>query len=293
MTGVLHLLRRWIGLLILATLVAAGCVVLSQWQWHRREARLAAIAVVEANYNRAPTPLADVLPTNDPLPGDAVWTPVLLHGRYVPSATTLVRNRPLHSAAGFSVLVPFLSDDGRVLLVNRGFVPTGETGGRPSRVPAPPSGSLTLQARLLAPESTTDQVPPPGQTYRINPEALAVDLADRSDSAFVATQVVTGGYGLVASEQPSAVEAPVPLPKPDLDEGPHLSYSIQWIIFAVGALGGVTLVIRRTLQDERAEAALAAGAPLTPKPRRRPDRVSDEAEEDALLDAVEARQRPS
>ena len=52
-----------------------------------------------------------------------------------------------------------------------------------------------------------------------------------------------------------------PVPLPDLDEGPHLSYAFQWFIFAaIGAVGYVMILRRnalaaRTPTDERVDSS--------------------------------------
>lgn len=279
---------------MLAAVVATACVFLARWQWDRREARLAANHLIETNYDRAPVELTSVLATAQTvLPTSATWTPVSVHGVYVPDATTLVRNRSVNKAAGFWVLVPLRADDGQVLLVNRGFVPTGETGERPDAIPTPPSGPVTVVARLRPVESADPRTAPDGQTYAVVPEALQADLAARSQGAFTADHMVIGAYAELGHEQPAAQPSPTPLPKPLLDEGPHLSYSIQWLIFAVAAIVGSVVVVRRTLEDERAERDLAAGhAPPPRPPRRRRSGPTDEDVEDALLDAAQVEHGP-
>ena len=52
---------------------------------------------------------------------------------------------------------------------------------------------------------------------------------------------------------------PTPVPPPTLDEGPHLSYAVQWMIFAVCVLIGWVLAIRRSIRSRR-RAALTAEA---------------------------------
>jgi cytochrome oxidase assembly protein ShyY1 len=45
---------------------------------------------------------------------------------------------------------------------------------------------------------------------------------------------------------------PVLLPEPEQDEGPHLSYAVQWFLFAtVGAVGWPLLLRRTAKEDER------------------------------------------
>lgn len=295
---------RWLGLLALALVVAVACVLLGSWQWHRREARLERNAQVVQNYDRDPVALGAALPDRARFPVGGTWTPVVVDGEYVTHATTLVRNRNRDGRPGYQVLVPLRSVDGEVLVVDRGFVTIGETGERPDEVPAPPSGEVAVVSRLRVPEPTDDRDAPPGQTLRINPAALAVELAEASGGRFSASDVVTGAYGDLAAEEPAPATRPQPEPRPALDEGPHLSYAMQWVVFAIGALVGFVVLARRTAQDDaddRAEQSVRidghAGVPPRQTPPRpqpsRPRRPSAEDEEDALLDAAEERDRNS
>jgi hypothetical protein len=97
---------------------------------------------------------------------------------------------------------------------------------------------------------------------------------------------------VLASEDPRPQVAPVLLPRPQVDEGPHLSYSLQWFVFAAGCLVGYGVLARRTAADLAAERAAGEPGsrpvpPRPPVPARR--RRSDEEEEDALHDAAERR----
>ena len=295
---------RWLGLLALAVGVAVACVLLGSWQWDRREQRLARNAEVEGNYDREPVPLEQALPDLARFPEGGTWTPVRVVGEYVEDATVLVRNRTRDGRPGYQVLVPLQSADGPVLVVDRGFVPVGETGEGPDEVPSPPSGEVTVVARLRAPEPTDERGAPAGQAQRINPEALAAALADASGGRVDAEDVVTGAYADVASEDPPPAVAPAPEPRPALDEGPHLSYALQWVVFAIGALVGFGVLARRTAQDDADDLAARpegsddrrgsarayprpSGRPVARAPRTRSRRPTAEDEEDALLDAAE------
>jgi len=152
-------------------------------------------------------------------------------------------------------------------------------------------------ARLRAPEPTDERGAPAGQAQRINPDALAPALADASGGRFAAQDVVTGAYADVASEDPAPAVAPAPEPRPALDEGPHLSYALQWVVFAIGALVGFVVLARRTAEDDAEELAARpagwegqrpAGRPAGRAPKRTGSRrPTAEDEEDALLDAAE------
>ena len=60
---------------------------------------------------------------------------------------------------------------------------------------------------------------------------------------------------------------PVPVPPPTLDEGPHLSYAVQWFIFAAAVLLGWVLAVRRSIAAHRR----AATPHVTARSRRASD----------------------
>lgn len=270
--------RRWLGGLALAIVVAIGCVLLGTWQLDRREQRLERNALVTGNYDLPPAALDDVLPEAvSPLPPGTEYTPVALEGRYLAGSGLLLRNRPLDGLPGYHTLVPFQTDDGDVVLVDRGWIPVGSTGAAPDDVPTPPAGEVEATVRLRPGQGRSEREAPQGQLQRIDLVAVAGLL--RAEGA---PAMHTGAYGVLAAEQPAPAGAPTTLPRPTIDEGPHLSYSLQWFVFALGSLVGFVVLVRRTAGDE----ATASGAPAGPVAPRR-SRPSAEAEEDALLDAAE------
>ncbi len=117
------------------------------WQWDRRGQAVAAIEKVDANYDQTAVALSTELSAG-PLDADArEWVPVTLTGRYVTEDQVLVRTRPRSGAVGFEVLVPFVSAEATVV-VNRGWIPTGESQDNPDQVPPAPNGDVTLVARI-------------------------------------------------------------------------------------------------------------------------------------------------
>src|SRR5690349_1314223 len=101
----------------LATLVLLGAFVsLGRWQWHRGEAKQAVWA--EYARNLAPEPLGNRDP--DVL---ARFARVSLQGHYLPAHQFLLDNRSHQGQPGYEVLTQFVTEGGRSLLVNRGWVP--------------------------------------------------------------------------------------------------------------------------------------------------------------------------
>lgn len=265
-------LRRWGAYVALTIVFAVGCGLLSSWQWARRAEAVAAIERIEANFDAAPVPVEHLLEGLDAVPADAEWHPVELVGEYLVEEQLLVRNRPRGGRPGYEVLVPFRLEDGRVFVVDRGWLPDGATAEGPDAVPDPPRGEVTVVARLRPGEP---EIPgrgaPEGQLATIHLPAVA---------ELVGAPTYTGAYGQLVSEEPAVAELPAPAVRPDEDEGPHLSYALQWITFGVLAFVGLVWAIRR-------ERRIAALPPEEREAARRPDRRSRDAEEeDAILDAA-------
>lgn len=237
--------RRWVGLLAVALLVALACVLLGRWQLDRLGQRHERNDLLRRNLTSAPVAPGDLLAVGrEPAEGDQ-FARVRATGHYDEDRRLLVRTRPFEGQVGYYVLSPFVTDDGTALLVVRGWVPDGPTAESLPDVPPPPSGEVTVTARIRQsePPSTTG-TPPEGQVTRIDVPAIATTLP----------YPVYGGYGEVTAERPQLRDHPERLPAPEPSEGPHLAYAFQWFLFALLALGGYVLLARREEADLRAGA---------------------------------------
>jgi cytochrome oxidase assembly protein ShyY1 len=271
---------RWRRSLALAVAFAVGCGLLSWWQFSRRAETAEANALITANAAAAPVPLDRLLPAGTAFRPDLQWRTVEVQGVYLPEDQLLVRNRvDPDGDPGFEVLTPFRTADGTVFVLDRGWVPIGTKQDRPDSVPAAPAGSVTVHARLQA-----DEGPLAGRTAPTG-EIPSIDL--KAVAKQVGQPTVTSAYGQVSTEAPAAAGAPQRLlPQPadiGTDEGTHLSYGIQWILFALLGFGALGWSIRRDLLDEGDEVVTAAEERA--QVRRAKRAPSDEAVEDELTDA--------
>ena len=268
--------KRWFGYLALVLIFAIGCSLLAMWQLARRDDARAEIDRVEANWESAPRPIDEVLPTLDSFDPDTKWTPVVLNGEYLSDEQVLARGRPRDGNPGFEVLVPFRLDDGTVFIVDRGWIPVGNTGDTPEAVPAAPAGRVTVVARLKAGEPVVaGRSAPEGQIATVH----LPDLAER-----VGEPMYTGAYGLVASEDPAPATAPLQQVKPTPDEGPHLSYAFQWFVFGIMALGALVWAVRQEYRARNSEDPAVLEYEEKRKQRAVKKGPTDADIEDALLD---------
>ena len=283
---------RWAIYLALAVVFAIACAFLSNWQFSRNQERAADLALIERNYDADPVPLDSVLPGTTDFDPEDEWRPVSLQGRYLTDEQVLARNRPHGGTSAFEVLTPLRLDDGRIFVVNRGWVPPASDSSDPAVVPPPPAGVVTVTARLrpseMAPASGRGA--PQGQVPTIDLSGMA---------EVTGSETITAAYGLMVSEDPSPATRPTELASPTEDPGPFLSYAIQWILFAIMGFIFIGYVIRTEIvqrredaedaEDARREAiavrdgAEPLGSPPRPSKRRRD---ADSDAEDAILDSA-------
>lgn len=312
----------WIGWFLMCVVAAIVCAFLAQWQMSRNDYLVVENDKIENNYDAPALSPAEGLPLFEDYDESQTWQPVTLEGQYLPQDTTLVRNRPQDGRVGYEVLVPFRADDGRTVVINRGWVPTGDgANGMPGVIPQPPSGDVTATVRLRPGEVSVDRGAPEGQIASIDLGLLEEQLD---------YPIATGGYGLLASEDPPAAERPAAPAKPEINYGPHLSYSLQWYAFAFLVFVAFGYAARQHVRNEEWDRAYSAEVQrklaqyydaegnytgdvdeeliirelqmaddmpahlkslYRPKKNRRTNAVTNEDEEDALLDALESQRR--
>jgi cytochrome oxidase assembly protein ShyY1 len=273
---------RWSGYVAVAVLFAIACAFLSHWQFERNESRAAELELVDDNYDAVPVDLEDLVPEGSTLDPEDEWHPVVMTGEYLPTDQLLVRNRPHGGTAAFEVLVPFRLEDGRILIVDRGWVPPGESSREPDAVAAPPEGTVEVTVRLRPGEALTSsgESVDGGQIPTINLPLIAAVVADGE-------RVEQSAYGALVSEQPAPATTLGALDDPSADPGPHLSYAIQWILFAIMGFVFIGYMIRteiRARRDDDEDDDEKPAETTGPIARRRRDHDADA--EDALVDAL-------
>jgi cytochrome oxidase assembly protein ShyY1 len=269
-------LVRWGVYVLIAIAFAVACAFLSNWQFDRNEGRAEQLALVERNYDANPINLGEAIAADGALDAEDEWHPVLLQGEYLSDEQVLVRNRPHGGTSAFEVLVPFRDVDGRVFIVNRGWVPPGEEA-NPEVVPDAPTGRVEVIVRLRPgePLPASGRSAPEGQVPTIHLPSIAETTPG---------DVITSAYGLLVSEDPPPETSLGTFESPTEDPGPHLSYAIQWILFALMGFIFIGYMIRTEIQKHREE---VSGRPSPVSRRRRRDHDMDT--EDRMLDDLDAR----
>nr|WP_231706547.1 SURF1 family protein [Tsukamurella conjunctivitidis] len=239
---------RWIALAIAAVAFTALCwSVLAPWQLGKNSSTSHRNQQIADSVNAAPVPAAQVLGGRADVPKDAEWRRVVLTGQYLAEKQSLARLRNQDGKPAYEVLVPFAANDGATYLVDRGFVKT-PTGGVVPEFAPPPSGTVTIQARVRAPEKTD-----PGRGPRTEAGYLQVFAIDPSAIGPAQGVAFAPGYLNLDEDQPGGLD-PVPLPM--LDAGPYLSYGLQWLAFGIMAPLAIGYFVWSEVRRRREEKAV-------------------------------------
>ena len=241
---------------------AIACGFLSNWQFHRREEKLVRINRVLANFEKPAVPMADLLPSADSWNLDLEWRAVEIEGHYLSTQSLLVRNRPNQGSPGFEQLVPFQTEQGYVLFVSRGWLPTGNEQDSPDVNPLPDNSNRTIVVRLRPSEAPDSRTAPERQVPNIDVPRVARLLG--IDHYYSRT------YGRAYSDSTGQAQLRA-LESPATEEGNNFSYALQWIVFAVMAFVALGWMIR---QERNAELGR-----VRTRIRKKP---SDEEIEDSL-----------
>ena len=257
--------------LLFHAVVLAGVVMMTAagfWQLNRLDERQDFNSEVRERSQQAPFELTSVLDEIDAGtldPSAAEWLPVTASGSYLPDQV-LEFNNSQGGRAGDNVITALVLDDEAIedtvtVIVNRGFVPLGV------EVPSPPAVEVEVIGYIRPSEvrdrgglTDADDGGPLTEIRRIDIPRLTEQFPGDVAPVFVQ---------LIASEPAIGSGDPSPVVLPELDNGPHLSYAIQWFIFAICVAVGWVLAVRRSL-TVRAKARQAATADS-------PSRADDEA----------------
>ena len=241
--------RRWLALTLLFALLIPTFYELSQWQWRRLAGRQAYNTTIIHNREQTTGPITSIISqsgadrTTD---GSNQWRNVQLTGTWDVAHQVLVRKKSLESDAGFWVMTPLLDQSGVTVLVNRGWRALDASAVDTPSVIAPPTGTIEVAARVRLVKARTKPRPsdiPEGQVDSVQPREIVPDANPLLVNAYVemtASRPVSNGKDLRL------------IPEPELDEGPHRSYAMQWLAFILLAIVGYGILAKNELAEYRA-----------------------------------------
>ncbi|GGZ44185.1 SURF1-like protein [Streptomyces inusitatus] len=252
------LTRQWVSLTLISLVLIPTMVELGFWQFHRHERRVEQNALIARNLDHEPVPVTELTSPGHTVPRSDYWRAITATGVYDTAGEVVVRRRVnVDEKVGAQVLTPLVLTDGRIVLVNRGWIPLAVNQQAYPEVPPAPKGTVTVTGRLKADETTKGSGIkdlaglPDRQVMLINSEQRAEALG----------KPVLGGYLEQTDPKPPGT-LPELIPEPEHDSiGAHMAYAIQWWLFVAGVPVGWVILVRREVRDRRAAAAGTASEP--------------------------------
>ncbi|MEN9687204.1 MAG: hypothetical protein RL381_216 [Actinomycetota bacterium] len=216
----------------LALLVIAGCLWAAQWQYSRGVDRHSRNSLIESNTARTPVALSRVSSE----PSIHEWQPVSVQGKFDLSTQILLRNRYSEGVYGFELLTLFTDIDGKRFWVDCGWVKAGASATEKPDLPVLPAELVSITGRLRLDSSL-----PRGNFFALpSNEADGLISKTNAQSGFNTENfyidLISGSSDLLTPKVPAAI--------PELSDGPHMAYALQWIFFA-GLIGYGRFLIRR------------------------------------------------
>ncbi len=179
------LTRQWVILTLMALLLIPTMIWLGFWQLHRHDHRQALNKVINASLAAKPVPAESLTSVGGSVAHNDIYRRVTAKGHFDTAHEMVVRRRTnADDQVGYHVLTPFVLDDGRTLLVNRGWIPSPASQTAFPDVPAPAAGEITVTGRLMQDETTAAsgiknvKGLPDRQVLLINSEQIGAQLRD-------------------------------------------------------------------------------------------------------------------
>jgi len=217
---------------VVALLLVVFCLWGSQWQYHRGVDRHARNAVIEERIAKSSIELKTM--TGDV--AEYEWQTVSVAGVFDTEKQILLRNRYNDGKYGYEVLTLFKSIDNKNFWVDRGWVQAGATASTAPVVTPLPQGEVSITGRLRLDSSL-----PRGSFFALpgNGQGLVSELNAQS-------QLNTEKFyiDLLSGSEPTLTPE-VTAQLPELSDGPHMAYALQWIFFGGLVIYG-RILIRRT-----------------------------------------------
>jgi len=213
-----NLLRpRWIILTFLLAILIYLFIELSGWQFDRYHQRIDRNKDFVTAIGGAPISIENV----SQMSNLKQWGKVSLSGEYLDAESKLVRKRYLKNSLGFWVLTPFRLANNEIVLVNRGWIPSASSSKSEISIPMSPTQQVLLEGYLQ-----------PMEKFKENPADLPSNQINDINVEKFKINIYPNFYVQVSKSSPAEKDIGI-IYLPEVSNGPHLSYAIQWILFAL------------------------------------------------------------
>ncbi|CAM5185046.1 hypothetical protein CDEF62S_01434 [Castellaniella defragrans] len=247
--------------LLVAAALCIGFVQLGNWQLRRLSWKLKLIHDVSTRVDAPPE--APPGPSRWPavLGGHLQYLHVRINGRFMESVPPTLVHGTSSEGYGYWLMAPFQTEDGFIILVNRGYVPASWGLPDAARRLASPTEVRTLTGLLRFTEPKggflRSNNPATGQWYSRDVGAIA--KADGLPTGLVAP------YFIDADAHPGTQQWPQGGLTKIHFRNAHLGYAITWYGMALAVLVGASVLTWRSIRSRGARGGKGPGVDTRPQ----------------------------
>ena len=217
----------------LKTLVAVSLVLLclwaAQWQYQRGVDRHARNVLIAEQSQLPPIEFKNLLGNI----ADYEWRKISLRGSFDDKNQILLRNRYHDGMYGFEQLTLFVFDE-RKIWVDRGWVKAGSDATVPPQLQPTNQGLISIDGRLRLDSSL-----PRGKFFAVANDSERNLVSQLDARRGIQTEKF---YIDLISASDDSMNPDVPVELPELSDGPHMAYALQWLFFAGLVIYGRRLI---------------------------------------------------
>ena len=217
----------------LKTLVAISLVLLclwaAQWQYQRGVDRHARNVLIAEQSQLPPIEFKNLLGNI----ADYEWRKISLKGSFDDKNQILLRNRYHDGMYGFEQLTLFVFDE-RKIWVDRGWVKAGSDATVPPQLQPTNQGLISIDGRLRLDSSL-----PRGKFFVVANDSERNLVSQLDARRGIQTEKF---YIDLISASDDSMNPDVPVELPELSDGPHMAYALQWLFFAGLVIYGRRLI---------------------------------------------------
>ena len=217
---------------LVALILVLFCLWAAQWQYHRGVDRHARNTLIVEQSQLPEVELGELDGNIDSFE----WRKISIQGSFDDKNQILLRNRYNEGVYGFEQLTLFVFNQ-RKIWVDRGWIKAGSNATVPPQLQQTNDESVRITGRLRLDSSL-----PQGKFFAVTNNAQR-DLVSQLD-ARKGIQTESFYVDLISASDTS-MNPDVAVELPELSDGPHMAYALQWIFFGALVIYGRRL-IRKT-----------------------------------------------
>ena len=218
---------------IIALALVFFCIWAAQWQYHRGVDRHARNTLITQQSQLPPIKFQDIT-------GDIEnyeWRKISLEGSFDDKNQILLRNRYFEGTYGFEQLTLFVFEN-RKIWVDRGWIKAGSDATIPPQLQPTQESKISISGRLRLDSSL-----PQGKFFAVSNDSQRNLVSELDARQGIQTEKF---YIDLISTTNSSMNPDVPVELPELSDGPHMAYALQWVFFAGLVIYGRRLIRKST-----------------------------------------------